>query len=104
MYLPALQRSTTSQVAHMPASEAQVVEQSLCHQTLALATIRYRGEQQTETPFLRRTVLLLCFVAIFFRATQDTLLQLLVFHYILSNHDVNRQVDDTDKETIVQAS
>ena len=73
------------------------------YQTLVLATIRYGEEQRTETPFLRKTVLLPCFVAVFFRATRDTLLlQPLAFQYFLrsSDSDVNRQVDNIHKEII----
>ena len=78
----------------LPCRWAQWVRQPTCwqvkpglsskaflYQTLVLATIGYREEQWTETPFLRKTVLLPCFMPVFSEQHGwDTLLQL--FHYL----------------------
>ena len=63
MYLAALPLSAMSQAAHTLASKVWVVEQSLSLSNLGTG---YREEQRTETPFLRKPVLLPCFMAVFF--------------------------------------
>ena len=103
MYLAALQLSAMSQAAHTLASETRVVKQSLSLLNLGTGNNRIQRRTMNENTFLKETVILLCFAAVFFEQHETPFFNHSLFQYFLSDRDVNRQVDNIHKETIVQA-
>ena len=91
--------SAMSWAAHMLASKAWVVEQSLSLSNLGTGHNRIqRRKTNWNTFFLRKTVLP-CFAAVFSEQHETPFFfNHSLFYNFLSDHDINRQVDE---ETIV---
>ena len=104
--LAALPLSAMSRAVHTPPSEAHVVEQSLSLSNLGTGHNRIQRRTINWITFLKENCSSSVFRGSFFPEQHETtfFFNHSLFHYFLSDRDVNRQVDDIHKETIVQAS